>query len=270
MGGTGGGSAPSATVFNPPRRAEEDRQEGRAGRRSEGRCAMMHLRQPLQLPKGGELRALIHARFSTEEQRQSSIDGQIAACRYPGGSSWASIFLSVCQPTPYLAIAARLLKAPVSTSRRTSLQISMSQCTPVPLSERGCDRGCRPDPPRPKNCTVVRRHFGPPRHGPRAAVFDRRQHATPPDSLRPLRRRARRVEQACRFSPLLSRRDPLGHLPRIDFVRAYKSTPVSAQAVALGGNPLKKGTRMASEEGDGRGGNRRVDISEAAQARAEG
>ena len=27
-----------------------------------------------------------------------------------------------------------------------------------------------------KNCTVVRRRFGPPRHGPRAARFDRRQH----------------------------------------------------------------------------------------------
>ena len=42
---------------------------------------MMHLRQPLQLPKGRELRVLIHARFSTEEQRQSSIDDQITACR---------------------------------------------------------------------------------------------------------------------------------------------------------------------------------------------
>jgi len=42
---------------------------------------MMHLRQPIQLPKGRELRVLIHARFSTEEQRQSSIDDQITACR---------------------------------------------------------------------------------------------------------------------------------------------------------------------------------------------
>ena len=42
---------------------------------------MMHLRQPIQLPKGRELRVLIHARFSTEEQRQSSIDDQIASCR---------------------------------------------------------------------------------------------------------------------------------------------------------------------------------------------
>lgn len=41
----------------------------------------MHLRQPLQLPKGRELRVLVHARFSTEEQRQSSIDDQIAACQ---------------------------------------------------------------------------------------------------------------------------------------------------------------------------------------------
>jgi len=49
-----------------------------------------------------------------------------------------------------------------------------------------------------------------------------------------------------------------------------KSTPVSAQAVALGGGPLKKRTVMASEEGDGRGGNRRVDISEAVQAQGEG
>ena len=82
----------------------------------------------------------------------------------------------MCQPIPYFAIAARLLKTPVSTSRRISLQISMSLCTPVPLSERGCDRGYRPDRPLLENCTVVRRHFGPPRHGPRAAVFDRRQH----------------------------------------------------------------------------------------------
>jgi hypothetical protein len=43
---------------------------------------MMHLRQPIQLPPNGQpLRALIHARFSTEEQRQSSIDDQVAACR---------------------------------------------------------------------------------------------------------------------------------------------------------------------------------------------
>ena len=67
------------------------------------------------------------------------------------------------------------LEAPVSTSRRISLQISMSLCTPVPLSVGGCGRGYRPDPPLPENCTVVRRHFGPPRHGPRVAVFDRRQ-----------------------------------------------------------------------------------------------
>jgi hypothetical protein len=80
-----------------------------------------------------------------------------------------------------------LLKAPVRTSRRISLQIYMSLCTPVPLSERGCDRGYRPDPPRPENCTVVRRHFGPPRHGPRAAVLDRRQQRTCPSSSGPRR-----------------------------------------------------------------------------------
>jgi DNA invertase Pin-like site-specific DNA recombinase len=42
---------------------------------------MMHLRQPILLPKKEPLRALIHARFSTEEQRQSSIDDQVASCR---------------------------------------------------------------------------------------------------------------------------------------------------------------------------------------------
>ena len=42
---------------------------------------MMHLRQPITLPKGRALRVLIHARFSTEEQRQSSIDDQLAACQ---------------------------------------------------------------------------------------------------------------------------------------------------------------------------------------------
>jgi hypothetical protein len=42
---------------------------------------MMHLRQPIVIPAGRPLRVLIHARFSTEEQRQSSIDDQIASCR---------------------------------------------------------------------------------------------------------------------------------------------------------------------------------------------
>jgi hypothetical protein len=42
---------------------------------------MMHLRQPILLPKEEPLRALIHARFSTEKQRQSSIDEQVASCR---------------------------------------------------------------------------------------------------------------------------------------------------------------------------------------------
>jgi len=42
---------------------------------------MMNLRQPILLPKEEPLRALIHARFSTEEQRQSSIDDQVASCR---------------------------------------------------------------------------------------------------------------------------------------------------------------------------------------------
>jgi site-specific DNA recombinase len=42
---------------------------------------MMHLRQPIVIPAGRPLRALIHARFSTEEQRPTSIDDQIASCR---------------------------------------------------------------------------------------------------------------------------------------------------------------------------------------------
>jgi hypothetical protein len=42
---------------------------------------MMHLRQPIVVPTGKPLRVLIHARFSTEEQRQSSIDDPVASCR---------------------------------------------------------------------------------------------------------------------------------------------------------------------------------------------
>jgi hypothetical protein len=42
---------------------------------------MMHLRQPIVPPKNRPLAVLIHARFSTEEQRQSSIDDQVDACR---------------------------------------------------------------------------------------------------------------------------------------------------------------------------------------------
>lgn len=41
---------------------------------------MMHLRQPIQMAMGRPLNVRIHARFSTEEQRQSSIDDQIALC----------------------------------------------------------------------------------------------------------------------------------------------------------------------------------------------
>jgi hypothetical protein len=36
-----------------------------------------------------------------------------------------------------------------------------------------------------------------------------------------------------------------------------ESTPVSAQAVALGGDPLKKRAGMSGEEGDGRADSRR-------------
>ena len=42
---------------------------------------MMHLRQPIVLAFGRPLSALIRARFSTEEQRPTSIDDQIASCR---------------------------------------------------------------------------------------------------------------------------------------------------------------------------------------------
>jgi len=41
----------------------------------------MHLRQPIVIPSGKPLRVLTHARFSTEAQRQSSIDDQVASCR---------------------------------------------------------------------------------------------------------------------------------------------------------------------------------------------
>jgi DNA invertase Pin-like site-specific DNA recombinase len=42
---------------------------------------MMNLRQRFQMPEGRKLRVAIQARFSTEEQRQSSIDDQIANCK---------------------------------------------------------------------------------------------------------------------------------------------------------------------------------------------
>jgi DNA invertase Pin-like site-specific DNA recombinase len=66
---------------------------------------MMHLRQPLQLPTGRELRVLIHARFSTEEQRQSSIDDQIAACR-------AFLDVSLPKGTKPTRIAVEVIKEP--------------------------------------------------------------------------------------------------------------------------------------------------------------
>jgi hypothetical protein len=51
---------------------------------------MMHLRQPIVLPFGRPLSALIQARFSTEEHRHSSIDDQIAD--RPGiNQVWAGI-----------------------------------------------------------------------------------------------------------------------------------------------------------------------------------
>ena len=48
-----------------PRRRPGDPDRAAAG--GERGCVMMHLRQPLLLPKEEPLRALIHARFSTEE-----------------------------------------------------------------------------------------------------------------------------------------------------------------------------------------------------------
>jgi site-specific DNA recombinase len=42
---------------------------------------MMHLRQPLAVPADRPLRVLIQARYSTEEQRQSSLEDQVANCR---------------------------------------------------------------------------------------------------------------------------------------------------------------------------------------------
>jgi hypothetical protein len=62
---------------------------------------MMLLRQPIVIPKERPLDVLIHARFSTEEQRQSSIDDQIAACRsfldanLPKGTKPAQVTVNV-------------------------------------------------------------------------------------------------------------------------------------------------------------------------------
>lgn len=41
----------------------------------------MGLRNPIEMPEGRRLRVLIQARYSTDEQRQSSIDDQVASCR---------------------------------------------------------------------------------------------------------------------------------------------------------------------------------------------
>jgi len=41
----------------------------------------MNLRQPLVIPANRPLRVIVHARFSTDEQRQTSLDDQIAVCR---------------------------------------------------------------------------------------------------------------------------------------------------------------------------------------------
>jgi DNA invertase Pin-like site-specific DNA recombinase/DNA-binding transcriptional MerR regulator len=42
---------------------------------------MMNLRQPLVILANRPLRVIVHARFSTDEQRQTSLDDQIAVCR---------------------------------------------------------------------------------------------------------------------------------------------------------------------------------------------
>ena len=42
---------------------------------------MMHLRQPISLAIGRPTRVLIQARYSTEEQRQTSTEDQIDSCR---------------------------------------------------------------------------------------------------------------------------------------------------------------------------------------------
>ena len=41
----------------------------------------MNLREPLAIPADRPLDVLIHTRYSTDEQSQSSIDGQINACQ---------------------------------------------------------------------------------------------------------------------------------------------------------------------------------------------
>lgn len=41
----------------------------------------MHLRQPFVIPASRPLRVFVHARVSTDEQRQTNLDDQIAVCR---------------------------------------------------------------------------------------------------------------------------------------------------------------------------------------------
>ena len=41
----------------------------------------MNLREPLAIPADRPLDVLIHTRYSTDEQSQSSIDGQINSCQ---------------------------------------------------------------------------------------------------------------------------------------------------------------------------------------------
>src|SRR5262245_27178070 len=52
----------------------------------------------------------------------------------------------------------------------------MSDRTPRASCDCGPDRGCRPDLPDSQICTLVRRHFQPPRLPPPAAAFNRCQH----------------------------------------------------------------------------------------------
>jgi len=63
---------------------------------------------------------------------------RLALRRYPGGSTWDSIFTSVRQLMPCSRQAAHFDNSPVRTRRRTSVHISIAASTPrASLSERG-------------------------------------------------------------------------------------------------------------------------------------
>ena len=53
---------------------------------------------------------------------------------------------------------------------------SPSLCALLRLATKGGDSGFRPDLRLTQHCTELRKQFRPPRHQPRVAIFERRQH----------------------------------------------------------------------------------------------